>query len=1851
MLFKSLIAIVLTAFMVTMVGPLPSAQADELNLPAPGSLVRLSPEYDPALLRGIKVNLKNPFKFDFLIDPGDTQWRADQGRLKESSTKLIKYFLSALTIKDEDMWVNLSPYEKNRIVPVEFGSTDLGRDLLAQDYVLKQMSSSLLYPDEIIGKKFWKTIYEKALKLYGTTNIPVKTFHKIWIVPDTAVVYENKGAAFIGQSHLKVLLEQDYLAQRKNLPAYSKGKIADEDLSTSIMRHLLLPIVEKEVNEGKNFAPLRQAYYSIILATWYKNRLKESILAQIYVGQDKIKGIDIADKNARQEIYSQYLKAFKKGVFNFIKEEVDASTHEIIPRKYFSGGTLFDKASLTKAITWQPLDAMREEGDYALRTDYLDVATNLDFPHTEVGDRALVSNIKKEGSSILQADLKGAYWDNGAVYFERIINKANELADQIKNGEISAEVRDQKIKELVTVVVKEAAEQFGQSQNSKEVEKLRDRFLAEIINGSPQQYYATSMSAFNGEQMIFKDNQENQNVEFPRDFGFLFTAEMAIAKLLGLKRNPGLFYLSGSNATFNDYYGWMSSAISSVGSLTNNFDDCLEKLVKKIQDKEKEDKQFAAKMDSFRRSLENNLKLSGTLNADKIRFVDTGFKTFPMMFAALVRKWSKEPENEKVWKNKKVSALVQQSGMSLSILPQLDTSQWREHVRQYILSHPTAQYASANFGYSESADTFLKHPIQAKTSGINPEVGALDGTLVATSAAVQFEAFWDQICFVLGAIKYTDLLKGIAKDIEKQGVAPDKADELAHGAIQEGMGIVNVTDPNGLQISAMPTILTGTEEEAGGAFTPQEMVKKAEEKIRETIPDFNFSDDVKKQFEEAADSKKKAIDDPAIDKHNAEVREKAKDDKQNPPAGTPSSGNQVVTLFDAEPYLAGLADYKAKEKFNQELTQRKWYNPKKWFLGMTETSNVELRSMDRKAKLRALINEGRASEVIAELGLNSAEELTSSENGRLADIASRDFNLSGETVAEVTDPIMVAKIKALFLDFIKGTINEATFEERVKNDIAPEVRQSTKATAIGSNLLRKAKAIRQDLQNQGVNIHQLQDLNITINFATLKHAFVQTREVKGWWNKAIVKTMNKLQTLPAKKLPVLGVLTSPGFVGATMSIAGQAAVAASRWGVKALAIGGLTGILLPILGTATLIAMGIAVAIAGVVSAFRENTRMWKNLSLLEVREALDLQSQKMTSVEAKMLNNKAVVDKLRVTVAIENLNRMINEYSQNPGITQREALEKTVADILARIDYGYEAKAEFFIYDTDTFMEQETQRTVLLDTVRQAVKALGVNRDAIVTSSKYTYAKDTLIYDYNLSLKNFGRIKLRQVLTASALSMGIALVFSFLSGLVAHWVSAWFHGGSSTAAPLVPAQPAATSANMPLDTFLSKNADKIDINGMRQALIDAHVNSPDEVISDLVKDGKIDATALLKRLTEGADRNLSQTLEKFLDQQLGVNINFGAWSAPTFVSKIWEDPNLIKELKQAGISNIEDFKKTFELKITEPHQGAWSLYGTLKEILKTNQRAKNVETILLKALSQTDETKANLADFTRTHEFLRTEDSVQHFFSNQNGTSSLLERYKSYVVDQQGYNAFLNKVREIYAHKGEHPDWLSMGKQIDEELNKLNPADRNNIVFDIAHRYEGWHPQALTGKASGDFLNIFTDSHREAAIMSVKLPTPTSIPTPSVVPNIPNYLGPALTGGPLTSLGILGKRKPRQAPEETEQKGLTSTGTPVLTDTGTDGQHSSSGVLENNAEHQSHELGQGGEPPKDASQMHKERKGGIDMNTKNLMLDIQGDGSVHFTLDKAQLAQLKEISGFTPDVIRITPVRSLTAFFGIAPS
>ena len=365
----------------------PPVYASTLNAPAPENLVSLSPNYSLPILKGLRLDPKNPLQFEFIIDAADQQTVSE-----EDAADIIKYFLAGLTIPQEDIWVNLSPYEKNRITSPSLAGTDAGKDLLAQDFILKQLSASLTYPETALGKKFWDKIDTVGADLVSARNF----FNKIWIAPDACEVYEAGDTAYLTKATLKTMMEEDYLALERN-QASSVQRIADSknannsslnairyplnaNLATQIMREVILPQVNQDVNYGKNFAKLRQIYNSLVMALWFKQKLAYSVqrianstntgnsslnairyplnaknIFEAYIDKNKLSGIDLADKNIKEKVYNQYLKAFRKGVYNYIKKETPCPTpgvgHSCVPppgwdtgygkpvyRRYFSGG-------------------------------------------------------------------------------------------------------------------------------------------------------------------------------------------------------------------------------------------------------------------------------------------------------------------------------------------------------------------------------------------------------------------------------------------------------------------------------------------------------------------------------------------------------------------------------------------------------------------------------------------------------------------------------------------------------------------------------------------------------------------------------------------------------------------------------------------------------------------------------------------------------------------------------------------------------------------------------------------------------------------------------------------------------------------------------------------------------------------------------------------------------------------------------------------------------------------------------------------------------------------------------------------------------------------------------------------------------------------------------------------------------------------------------------------------------------------------------------------------------------------------------------------------------------------------
>jgi hypothetical protein len=444
-----------------------AAQANMMtyaNMPKPGEMVGLTEAYLPPMLHGITIDPANPFKFDFLVASGDEVLSAED--MEYETERLIKYFLTALTVPEEDMWVNLSPHEDDRIIPDKFGMTEMGRELLAQDYLLKQLTSSLMFPETEVGAEFWDEVYTRVYEETGQTDVPVNTFNKVWIMPKDVKISEVDNSAFVVDTQLTVLLEEDLVALDHG--RYSEKFGSDEtdeateeelnNVSGQVVKEIILPIIEKEVNEGKSFAKLRQIMNSVILASWFKSTLKNSILGHLVMNKNEVDGISLTSNDYQDKIYNDYVEAYQKGVYDLVKEEYDPITQTIVPRKYFAGGAepgkilvnlpdgTTESVNLSSGYTNVPPDQLQAFASLIARmgtnqmnstTVSLDTTLPVDTEVIAVGYQAMVNAVNE----IVQANST----QSGAVdLFEPLLNaRIAAIQDALGRNDFSAEELEQ----------------------------------------------------------------------------------------------------------------------------------------------------------------------------------------------------------------------------------------------------------------------------------------------------------------------------------------------------------------------------------------------------------------------------------------------------------------------------------------------------------------------------------------------------------------------------------------------------------------------------------------------------------------------------------------------------------------------------------------------------------------------------------------------------------------------------------------------------------------------------------------------------------------------------------------------------------------------------------------------------------------------------------------------------------------------------------------------------------------------------------------------------------------------------------------------------------------------------------------------------------------------------------------------------------------------------------------------------------------------------------------------------------------------------------------------------------------
>ncbi len=360
-----------------------------------GQTIPQADKFRPLHLRYISYDSQaNDFKL--LLDKGDffnqktsESLNSQTPELENATQELMKYFFIGLALPNEKFWVNLRPDSPDNILDPDLEKTDIGKIFLEADLQLKKDTSGMTSPQTKEGKEYWDKLYKKAGELFSSENITIPTLTRPWIVPDEVIIRESPEGAYIYKATLKVMLEEDYLTSRggsRTAPTYQQYTFSDPRLkelneySTQLIKETIIPKLTRQINTSKRYAPLRQVYYSLILAQWFKARYRSQRTENREQNTEKANNcIDLIDSGnltsnfkpltsqspySKETYFQQYQKSFKDGEYN-LREPIHTPMVQSI-RRYMSGGMRIDCSSPIKKDIIPAQSALLPISDHVL---------------------------------------------------------------------------------------------------------------------------------------------------------------------------------------------------------------------------------------------------------------------------------------------------------------------------------------------------------------------------------------------------------------------------------------------------------------------------------------------------------------------------------------------------------------------------------------------------------------------------------------------------------------------------------------------------------------------------------------------------------------------------------------------------------------------------------------------------------------------------------------------------------------------------------------------------------------------------------------------------------------------------------------------------------------------------------------------------------------------------------------------------------------------------------------------------------------------------------------------------------------------------------------------------------------------------------------------------------------------------------------------------------------------------------------------------------------------------------------------------------------------------------------------
>jgi hypothetical protein len=210
-------------------------------------------DFSTLQLRYLSASAEEGIKYSFQNDVGPN------GSDLESAREASDAFFVWLELDPSQFWVNLNPNEPDRIMDPVLAKTDAGRVLLEADLELKKSMAEAMDPDTQRGREFWT-------RIVNGPDDDICFWMRNWITPNPASVTTSGGDLYILDAPLKV--ESEAWQDGSNAcPGQTEER---RKYNEAAIREIVLPEMERSVNEDPEYADLRRVYLSRVAAEWYR---------------------------------------------------------------------------------------------------------------------------------------------------------------------------------------------------------------------------------------------------------------------------------------------------------------------------------------------------------------------------------------------------------------------------------------------------------------------------------------------------------------------------------------------------------------------------------------------------------------------------------------------------------------------------------------------------------------------------------------------------------------------------------------------------------------------------------------------------------------------------------------------------------------------------------------------------------------------------------------------------------------------------------------------------------------------------------------------------------------------------------------------------------------------------------------------------------------------------------------------------------------------------------------------------------------------------------------------------------------------------------------------------------------------------------------------------------------------------------------------------------------------------------------------------------------------------------------------------------------------------------------------